>query len=442
MSNWQPVIIHGSGYQPHMARDWRCDPAWDIYALYSKPDETLVSRDGSVTRAVFWNRHIDRRFYIQYPRTTREAPRTRSRTIGDPDREWQIVQEHRDRYLTDAGLTLDCSPKAIAKCLADTFKADSYFKDKPTCPTFPDAPRQLINPIEGLLYKSFCVGCAHAYAALADACGLACRTIGCGSHRVAEVLVDGRWHMVENSCRHEHNRGLEAYFPASFMDVTLHPELFADYMPADKATSYLKMASGQYHFMGGTWQSPPTLRFATSNAYALYPELEHWGFKVLGAPRLPMVLRAGGFYWENATTDSPSSGPAYLFHPFHPGDQLRQSVWLDKLDDMQGLEITIPFPTEPTPVKLSVEVGNWRQPLTEFSEPTKSGLRRCQFTVPTTALTGKSVNWITLTNESQRTLQSPFIPVAMEPYIEPLCRNTGSKPRSAHQRTAVSNRSV
>lgn len=383
------------------------DPAWDIYGLYPKPDEVLTNG-----QPVFWNRHIDRRFRIDYPRTTKEAPRVVSQTINDRDREWQIVQEHRDRYLTEDGLTLQSPAAAIAKCLADTFKYDSYFKDKPMCPTYPDSPRELTNPIEGLLFKSFCVGCAHAYAALADACGLACRTIGCGAHRVAEVLVDGRWHMVENSCRHEKSRGLEAFMPASFMEVTMHPEKFSQYMPADKVAGYRKMPSGQYHFMGGTWQSIPTLRFAASNAFALYPELKSWGFK---SSKLPIVLRAGGFYWEGGG----GKGRAYFFHPFAPGEQLRQSIWLDDLNDMQGLEVTIPFTAEAK--GMVVSAGDWRRELTEFAAANESGLRCCRFTIPTAAFDGNMVNWITLSNEGKQTLQAPFLPTAMEPYLEPLC---------------------
>ena len=452
MNEWQTVRIHAAGMQEHLGSEWKSDPAWDLTALYEHADEEVVSPDGTVRRFVFWNRHIDKRFHLEYPPTTRDNPRVHSRTIADPGREWDIVIAHRDRYLKEAGLTLDSPPEAIAKCLADTFKFNSYFKDKPMCPTFPDDPRSLCNPVEGLLFKSFCVGCAHAYAALADSCGLPARTIGCGAHRIAEVRVDGRWHMVENSCRHEDNEGLEAYFPASFMEVTADPAAYhPDYLPTKKINSYLKMPNGQFHFMGGHWQCPVTLRFSTSNAYALYPELERWGFKSLDGRRLPLVQRANGFYWEDIVHPSDAArwsaqrrkrcpfpvgdtDPAadFLYHPFRPGGKLRQSVWLGSLEGMTGLEVTIPVAPESHldfgPVlgkALVVQVGDFEASLHDLdawpgTEPDRRGHRHCTFVLPVDRLMPERVNWIILHNRGRDTLQTPFIPSAMEPYVEPL----------------------
>jgi len=435
-----------------MGREWNCDPAWDVAALYEKPDEELAAPDGSARRFVFWNRHIDRRFHLEYPRTTREAPRLRSQAVGDPEREWQTVLEHRDRYLANAGLSLQSPPEAIVKCLADTFKHDAYFKYKPACLAYGEPTRELTNPIEGLLYLSFCVGCAHAMAALADACGYPARTIGLGGHRVAEVLVNGRWHFIENSCRHADSNGLAAFFPAGFMQVTLEPWKFMDYLPLKKVAGYLKAPNGQFHFMGGTWKCPVTLRFGASNAHALYPELERWGIKSGDGRRLQILARAGGFYWENELKElkggvdphwrgkqncpfpASDAGPAaaFLYHPFRPGERIRQSVWLGDLEGMRGLEVTIPVAPEPhldfRPAlgqQLTVQVGDFNKSLADLAawpgaEPDRSGHRPCTVTVPVSALKPHSVNWIVLENRSAEVLQAPFIPAAMEPYIAPL----------------------
>lgn len=452
MTDWRAVRIYGCGHQPHMGREWNCDPAWDVQAVYAKPDEELVAPDGSARRFVFWNRHIDRRFHLDYPRTTRESPRVRSRSVTDPDREWQIVQEHRDRYLADSGLSLVSPPEAIVKCLADSFKHDSYFKHKPACLTYGEPTRELSNPIEGLLYLSFCVGCAHALAALADACGFPARTVGCGAHRVAEVLVNGRWHFIENSCRHADSEGLEAFFPASFMEVTLEPWKYRDFLPAKKVAGYTKAPNGQFHFMGGTWKGPSTLRFAASNAHALYPELERWGFKSGDGKHLPILERANGFYWENELRDlqaqanaawwrkqncpfpTSEAGPGsdYLYHPFRPGERIRQSVWLGDLAGMTGLEVTLPVAPEPhlndvpdMGKKLVLRAGDLALSLADLgawpgSEPDRAGHRRCVATIPVSALKPHSVNWIVLENRSPAILQAPFIPAALEPYITPL----------------------
>ena len=48
---WRPVRVYGCGVQPHMGREWNCDPAWDVVALYQLPDEELVSPDGTTRRS-------------------------------------------------------------------------------------------------------------------------------------------------------------------------------------------------------------------------------------------------------------------------------------------------------------------------------------------------------------------------------------------------------
>ena len=54
--------------------------------------------------------------------------------------------------------------------------------------------------------------------ALADACGLAARTIGCVGHILAEVRIDGRWYKVDNACRHPWHTGqIDALFQSNFM---------------------------------------------------------------------------------------------------------------------------------------------------------------------------------------------------------------------------------
>lgn len=463
-ADWQPVRLYGAGLQEHMGREWNCEPAWDIHAVYPEADEylphpekTLAQEDPDGdypnrdrTMPVFVDRHIDRRFHLDYPRTTKDAPRVRSHTITDPEREWEIVLEHRDRYLADAGLTLDDEPERIAKCLADTFKWRSYFQDKPSCPTFAEGARELTNPIEGLLFQCFCVGCAHAFAALADMAGLACRTIGCGGHRMAEVRTNGQWHMIENTCRHKRNPTLEAFFPASFAEVTLEPLKFRDCMPDQKMTNYWSIPGGQYHFMGGAWQSPPTLRFAASNAYALYPDFEHWRIKAEAGNRLPIILRRNGFYWENSVHSSdapkarewqrsntpfelPEEGRVgdFLYAPFQPGDSLRQSIWLDAVDDMDRLEVAIPLPPtleidEALGRGLVVSVGDFEQPLAPASWPAAEPDSRCHFVctvnIPPAALTANAVNWIEFHNRGEKTVQAPYLPAAMEPYLPPLKR--------------------
>lgn len=450
--SWQAVVIEASGVQQQLRRPWNCDPAWSIHVKHREPDGELPHPSRG-KQYVFWNRHLDTRFTIDYPRTTRQSPRPLGGTIGDADREWDVVEETRNRYLADAGLTTASPPTKIAECLANTFRADSYFKDKPTCTAWGSPTRELTHPVEGLLHQSFCVGCAHAYAAMADMTGLPCRTIGLGAHRVAEVLVDGRWHMVENSCRHPGLEDLAAYMPASFVEVTFDPTQFPKHVPARHVGSYLAAPNPQFHFMGGSWQCPKTLRFSGSCAKALYPQLDRIGFKSLYGKLVPLVIRAEGFYWEDVPAGAPSLTAAdherrkrqcpypvfpdqmavdHLFHPLRPGDRLRQSVWLGELDQAEGFHIEIPFPPEENidfgealGKQLMLHVNDMNASLTQLgawppAPRNNRGMRICTIQVPADALRANAVNWIELHNRSAQTLQAPFIPAAMDPYIPPL----------------------
>jgi len=453
-TNWQAVIIEAAGNQPRLGRAFQCDPAWSVYAKHREPDGE-IGHPSRGKQYIFVNRHLDRRFSIDYPFSTREAPRVLGKTIGDLHKEWDAVAAVRDGYLYDAGLSTSSAPAAIAECLANTFKANSYFKDKPSCTTWGEPTRSLAHAVEGLLHKSFCVGCAHAYAAMADMSGLPCRTIGCGAHRVAEVLVDGRWHHVENSCRHEGSEDLGAYMPASFMEITVNPSAYPQYVPARKIDGYLGMPNPQFHFMGGSWQCPKTLRFAASCAKALYPELDRIIFKSLYGKLVPLVVRAEGFYWEDTPAEideltaadatrrklaSPypvepgQMGADYLFHPFKPGTKIRQSVWLDDLDIVEGLAIEIPFVPE-TNIdfgdalggRLTLKVNDMNASLVDLgawppAARNTRGMRLAMINIPADALKANALNWIELRNGSAQTPHATFIPAAMDPYIPPMAQ--------------------
>ncbi len=452
MDSWLPIRVDAAGLQPHLRREWTCDVAWDVQAVYAGPDETLTSADGSVQRAVFWNRHIDRRFHIDYPPTRRETPRVGSRTWHDPDGEWELVQATADRYLGAAGLDRGNDPEAIARCLAASFEYEPWFKLREPCPTFSDNPRELHNGLEALVYQSFCVGCAHALAILADACGLPARTVGLGAHRVAEIRIDGRWHMTENSCRHADSQELASWFPASFHEVPLHPDRYADLMPAGKPAKYLRTSNAQYHFMGGMWQSSETLRLAAGNAFALYPELDRWGLKSDDRRRLPILMRANGFYWQDVIHGSDDAamqdvyrrntpwplgdtrpGCAFLYTDFNPGDTLRQSFQLDGLADLEAIELTLPMPPVPAlddsqlGTGLLLAVNDDQRPLAAWGiadagESVRTGHRHLTIALPPGAFQADAVNWLQLTNETGRRLHAPVVPAAMEPYIPPLFR--------------------
>lgn len=448
---WRPVSLYGHGLQPQTGRKWNCVPAWDVTAICREPDGELRHKDRK--RFVFWNRHIDRRFHIRYPHATRESPRFVGRTIGDPAREWDTLIEYRNRYLREAGLTLQSSPEAIAKCLASSFLAENFAK-KPLCPTFPDEPRDLGNGIEGLLYKSNCHGCAYAYVALADSCGFPARAIGCGGHIVAEVFAGNRWRMVDSAGRHPENAGWPIYFESSYMEIVLDP--MGDHggnVPDGLREGLSRRLDGQFHFHEGMWQAPPTLRFATSNAHAIYPDSKRWGFKTLDPKRLPIIENRKGFHWpivhasddkalrdlRRASFPEPITGEGpsrdYLYHPFKPGQKLRQSIYLDDLDGTEAIEVCFSFAPSRQSDFLSdrgrdlyVQVGDFRQslsqlnawpPVSEKSENATSTVR-----LAPDLFRARSVNWVELVHNGRGLYHAPCVPSVMEPYVPPLWSET------------------
>ncbi|MHC4717805.1 MAG: hypothetical protein ACYS5V_12605, partial [Planctomycetota bacterium] len=167
-SPWRPIEIYGEGLQPHLGRTWKCYPAWTLVAVYDGPDRTVTKTDlvdpksgekRPLDKHFFVNRHVDRRFHIDYPLTVRDSPRLKGLALATAEEEWDALIEKRDQYLAESGLTPAAPAVEIARVMAETFRATSYFKHKPMSP-FEQGQRRLDGPIEGLLYKSYCTGCA------------------------------------------------------------------------------------------------------------------------------------------------------------------------------------------------------------------------------------------------------------------------------------------
>ena len=365
--------------------------------------------------------------------------------IGKADVEWDLLIAMRDRYLRDAGLAVDGPLERVAEALANTFRGTSYFKDKPSA-SFAEEPREINSPIEGLLFKSWCVGCAEAYAALVDSCGMPVRTIGCGGHRVAEVLIDGKWHMVDNSGRNDAQRDRRMYFAADYVQTTQDNE--GDH-------GFFGRVNGQYHFPDGMWHSPKNLRYSAACAYAVYPESDHWVVAAEDRVRLPVINRSGGFWWpsvhgptELRTTQERCGklfagqikkediDQEYLYLPLKKGQTLRQSVFLDGLEDVRSIELLLAFgasaETDISPATgraLRLRIGPFRKSLAELGAwppkqaEDKSPNWHVRVVLPPGVFTSGRVNWIELEHQADTVLHVPCVPAVMEPYIDPIGGN-------------------
>jgi len=467
--DWRPISLHGRSLQPATDRVWDCQPAWDVDALYDRPDATIAlpedqmweEREGRRHKiepvGVFWNRHVDPRFHLSYPKARREAPRFVGRTIGDATREWDLLVRERDRILRAAGIDANAPREAVARALADSFACD-LFEQKPVCTTFAYEPRALNQALEGLLHRSHCVGCAMAYEALVDSLGFEVRTIGCGAHRVAEVRVGHRWHMVDSVARHRENRGLDCFFASSYHDCVLEPSgNHGEHLPPPYRRGLLRRVNPQYHFHDGMWGGPRTLRWAASCAKALYPDQDRWGVK--GERETPILKRAGGFYWPSVHSSDQSAferlrreslpdpvslrAPSrdYLFYALRKGEAVRESLWLGDLSDCRGIRVTLTFGWSKqtdfgpkTGAGLALRINGVERSLLEWKAwPPRDGgvalpeiaepsgeMARCSLDLPSALFESNRVNWISLLHSAEGVVYLPCLPAILEPHLPAL----------------------
>jgi len=458
---WQPIRFFGQGEQPRTGRHLNYLPAWDATAICDGPDDEIPRLPPAnaacpkenwqgeipyeeVRQYVYWNRHVDRRFHIEYPHATREYPRDQGAAITDPDREWDTLIAVRDRTLAEAGLTPQSPPLAVAKCLAELW-AFRNFDRRPLFAKFAKEPRQINHPVDALLHKSWCIGASQAFIALMDSLGFPARGVGSQGHRTAEVFIEGRWRYAENSTRHpdpEINAN-DSFIDASYMELILDP--WGEHRGARLTDRYRGSlwwrVSGWYHFVFGTWTGPHALHFTTQNAAAIYPEVRRLGIKTFYRDRLPLLNRScSGFCWP-AVHGYPR--PDYFCHRFMPGEKLRESIWLDATDDIREIELLFTFQpsretdwSEATGRTVFLQVGDFRCSLADLGawppEPGKKHTRYPAWSrnpcvvarVPRDAFRAHGLTWYELQHHGRYPLFVPCVPAVLEPYIAPLWTET------------------
>jgi hypothetical protein len=219
----------------------------------------------------------------------------------------------------------------------------------------------------------------------------------------------------------------------------------------------------QFHMTTGAWDSPVTARYCTQAAYALYPANPRWGIKAEDGGKLPILRRAGGFYWpivhnvdladlalmRRARVPLPMteevSSRDYLYFPFLPGQKLRQSVWLDSLEGLQALELVILFGASRASDfsadlgdSLALEINGQARSLAELGvwppsdegvpvaaeKPTERETLSCTIRIPPELLRANAVNWLVLHQDAPSVYYMPCVPAALEPYIAPLWGET------------------
>lgn len=420
-----------------------CVPAWDVTAVHAEPDAWLAHPDPASDQrtALFWNRHVDHRFSLHYPHSRRDSSRIVGRSVTDPLQAWGLVDAERLRILKHFNIKAHASPGDIARALADWFLHER-FQHRTTCPAFKENPRELSSGFEAVFYQSNCHGCARAYAILGDLSGLTTRTIGCGAHIVAEVLLEGRWHHIENAGRRDPELG--ALFTSSYIQSYIDPHGdFGIRVNEKYRVGLYKRPNPQFHFHHGHWDGPLTLRWSMQCAAALYPEVDRLPCKAEPGLRLPLVRYARGFYWPVVhASDQPAMAALreravpgllnsqtttrdYLYHYFTPGQLLRQTFWLDSLTGVEAVELTLTWASTRTMdwnaidgSKLRLIINDQSHPLTSLTTwpPVDRDTHPISLTIslPKHQLHSHAVNEVVLANDGAGLLLAPCAPAVLD----------------------------
>ena len=231
---------------------------WDISFQYTKFDKVLA--DGNV---LFIDRHIDENAYLPpKPLVTRDwpgideipnganvsmatmPPSTRlpgsggelyqkndSRTAHQ--RDWDALVAVRDKIFKENKVTKDTPLREKVKLIADWAQWVHYGG-----PVYESK-----HPVDLIFHSSFCAGRASGFVGIMHTMGLPARTVNMNTHTVAEVLLDNKWHYVENI--HENKtdiRKTTALMPCSLMEFYANPSTYS------KHTSESHINSGYFKY--------------------------------------------------------------------------------------------------------------------------------------------------------------------------------------------------
>jgi hypothetical protein len=199
-----------------------------------------------------------------------------------------------------------------------------------------------------------------------------------------------------------------------------------------------------------------TLHHSAQTAFALYPEQGPWGIQSSDGKRLPIVQRGDGFFHPRVhrTVDDeptrirrlaavpqriPQDEPVawdFLYHPFRPGEKLRESIFLSNLEDCEGIEVSFPFGASrisdfspSAGSALCVGVGRFSATLEQLgawppAPPDATGNGCSRVLLPREWFRPDAIQWIELSHQGGSLYYVPCVPAYMEPYVAPLWSKT------------------
>lgn len=435
--------------QPEVQQDLL--PVWSFSALYDQPDgevprpASYLADDGVVawcirtyahkepdedTRAAtarrFWYygaRHLDTRFRLVHRPAGRGIPRPVSETYADAEKDWDFVMQFRDRILQREGLTPSSPPREIAHAFAHELYKNWR------------GGGSISHPADVLTHRAYCLGAATATTAILESLGIPARGAAVSDHAVCEAFVDGAWRLIDSSNHFiDHEPRSDCMLPSDYVLLTTQPDLAAH---GDRISDYHRgffyhFPQAHYRIPDGRWVGQSMVEMCPAYARALYPEHAALRFKTRDPGRLVVLERSIRMLYRYD-----------LGVNLHPGDRLRESVYLGTTDDVREFEFELRFahidglfPGEAAVRDLVLHVGGERlcvgAAATWPMKPHWDRTALLPIRLPRSLFRPHSVNWLQVENVSRgRIFRFPVGLAVVEPYIAPLSR--GSSPRGGPQ---------
>jgi len=360
-----------------VAGEIKWTPYWEVVLTYDKPD---ARSKGPFSRYYFVDRHVDRRRRFNWkPRVTRDSPgqdeaatgcavsvaalrpfprsvmntvyRAKSYPYRDVkggqlhkprdgktahQRDWDFLTEQVQAAFDRRGITARSDIMTKIECLAEL--ANRHGRVHPS-----------LHPVDVLLHRTLCLGCANALIALCHVLGIPARLVGTGCHAMTEVWTGKRWQFVDNISggRYDKEYGGSGPRPRlvmhgkNYIQTLLDPRVLKPPIPAWQEARYLKalwnhepaVSAGEldWHFnqcgIGYTRAHSASgegsglfVSVAPATAHALYPEWEE-----------PILFSVAGR--ENELILNPRQGWYKTVARLNRGQGLRKLFYIGSLSD-------------------------------------------------------------------------------------------------------------
>lgn len=347
-SPWQPLVRTIFSDRPNETYDML--PMTIVTAVYDGPDGQIAKPPGygqadsvlgemvrrklkkpitpetlqQVNRDWFYfeDRHIDRRWQVKHQQASPTTGRPTSETFGDLQKDWDFVMAFRDRILTREGLTAQSPPADIA-----------YAIGWELCRNWRGGGMRN-HPADVLTHRSWCLGAATAAMAIFESLGIPCRGSAVSEHATCEVLLDGKWQLIDSSSHIiERDPPSTALMPTDYVDLTTDPTspMHGPLINDHHRSLFYHFADAHYGIPDGRWIRETLLEYCPAFAHALYPNRTNYKFKTLDPKRLAILKR----------DKVPAVVHFSLWQDLCPGDRLRDDVYVGDVSDVRAIELQL-----------------------------------------------------------------------------------------------------